>query len=64
MLSQKSKRTKKLTESKKSRKIKESKEVDLTEYQKWVDYDMRKYHKISKNTMSKIKKAGLSVVKD
>lgn len=55
---------KKLTESKKSRKIKESKEVDLTEYQKWVDYDMRKYHKISENTMSKIKKAGLSVVKD
>lgn len=44
--------------------IKESKEVDLTEYQKWVDYDMRKYHKISENTMSRIKKAGLSVVKD
>lgn len=55
---------KKLNESKKSRKIKESKEVDLTEYQKWVDYDMRKYHKISDNTMNKIKKAGLSVVKD
>lgn len=42
----------------------ESKEVDLTEYQKWVDYDMKKYHKISKNTMDKIKSAGLSVVKD
>lgn len=59
---------KKLNESRsitrKSRKIRESKEVDLTAYQKWVDYDMRKYHKISQNTMSKIKKAGLSVVKD
>ena len=49
---------------KSKRKIKESKEVDLTEYQKWVDYDMKKYHKISNNTMNKIKKAGLSVVKD
>lgn len=44
--------------------LNESKEVDLTEYQKWVDYDMKKYHKISKNTMDKIKSAGLSVVKD
>ena len=44
----------------------ESKEIgdDLSEYQKWVDYDMRKYHRISKNTMNKIKAAGLSVVKD
>ena len=47
-----------------SRKIKESKEVDLAEYQKWVDYDMKKYRKISKDTMKKIKQAGLSVVKD
>lgn len=44
--------------------LNESKEVDLTEYQKWVDYDMKKYHKISANTMNKIKSAGLSVVKD
>ena len=42
----------------------ESKDVDLTEYQKWVDYDMKKYHKISDDTMNKIKAAGLSVVKD
>ena len=42
----------------------ESKEVDLTEYQKWADYDMKKYHKISDDTMNKIKAAGLSVVKD
>ena len=37
---------------------------DLGEYQKWVDYDMKRYHKISDKTMGEIKKAGLSVVKD
>ena len=44
--------------------IKESTSSDLSEYQKWVDYDMKKYHRISDDTMRKIKKAGLSVVKD
>lgn len=46
--------------------VKESKETgeDLSEYQKWVDYDMKKYRKISDDTMKKIKSAGLSVVKD
>lgn len=48
----------------KSESLKESKDVDLTEYQKWVDYDMEKLGRISKLTMSKIKDAGLSVVKD
>lgn len=38
--------------------------ADISEYQKWVDYDMKKYGKISKLTMSKIKNAGFSVVKD
>ena len=61
--------TKSLNEAcdKKTRKpLKEYKDMgqDLGEYQKWVDYDMKKYHKISDDTMSKIKKAGLSVVKD
>ena len=37
---------------------------DLSEFQKWVDYDMEKYHRISGNTMTKLKRAGLSVVKD
>ena len=59
---------KKLVESKgnKRESLKEYKDMgqDLGEYQKWVDYDMKKYHKISDDTMSKIKKAGLSVVKD
>lgn len=36
----------------------------VSEYQKWVDYDMKKYHRISDVTMRKIKEAGLSVVKD
>lgn len=46
--------------------LKEYKDMgqDLGEYQKWVDYDMKRYHKISDNTMDKIKKAGLTVVKD
>lgn len=50
----------------KKRPIKEYKDMgqDLAEYQKWVDYDMKKYHKISDKTMGEIKKAGLSVVKD
>lgn len=38
--------------------------TDVSEYQKWVDYDMKRYHKISGDTMYKIKKAGLDVVKD
>lgn len=48
------------------RTLGESNEIgkDLSEYQKWVDYDMEKYGKISGKTMSKIKSAGLSVVKD
>lgn len=37
---------------------------DLGEYQTWVDYDMEKYHRISDVTMGKLRKAGLTVVKD
>lgn len=37
---------------------------DLSEYQKWVDYDMKKYGRISDITKSKIRKVGLSIVKD
>lgn len=51
-------------ESLRKKSMKESVGQDVSEYQKWVDYDMKKYKKISKETMSKIKKAGLSVVKD
>ena len=51
---------------KKASVIKEYKDMgqDLGEYQKWVDYDMKKYHRISDKTMKEIKDAGLSVVKD
>ena len=37
---------------------------DISDYQKWVDFDMKKYGKISDTTMKDIKEAGLSVVKD
>ena len=53
--------------SKKVKKpIKEYKDMgqELGEYQKWVDYDMKRYGKISDKTMNKVKSAGLTVVKD
>lgn len=37
---------------------------DITKYQRWVDYDMKRYGRISDKTEDEIKKAGLSVVKD
>lgn len=36
----------------------------LDEYQKWVDYDMKRYGRISGKTQREIDKAGLKVVKD
>lgn len=53
-------------ETKEKEEIEESlnESADISEYQKWVDFDMGKYHRISDITMDKIKKAGLSVVKD
>ena len=36
----------------------------LDKYQKWVDYDMKKYGKISGVTKKKLAKAGFEVVKD
>lgn len=37
---------------------------DLAKYQEWVDFDMKKYGKISDTTSDKLLKAGLEVVKD
>lgn len=37
---------------------------DLAKYQEWVDFDMKKYRKISDTTSDKLLKAGLEVVKD
>lgn len=44
--------------------IKENIGSDIAEYQKWVDYDMKKYGKISDETNEKVRKAGLRIVKD
>lgn len=44
--------------------IKEDIGKDIDEYQQWVDYDMKRYGKISNQTNKEIKEAGLQVVKD
>lgn len=44
--------------------IEESLGDDIGEYQKWVDYDMKRYGKVSDITERRIKKAGLTLVKD
>lgn len=53
-----------MNESFDKRLYNESVGSDVAKYQRWVDYDMERYHKISDKTMDEIKKAGLSVVKD
>lgn len=45
-------------------KMNESLGSDVGKYQKWVDYDMKRYGKISDKTKGLLKKAGLEVVKD
>lgn len=37
---------------------------ELDKYQKWVDYDMKRYGRISDKTNEEIDKAGLEIVKD
>lgn len=44
--------------------IKENIDSGIAEYQKWVDYDMKKYGRISSLTNHKVRKAGLKIVKD
>lgn len=44
--------------------LKENIGTDIDEYQQWVDYDMKRYGKISDQTNKEIKEAGLQVVKD
>ena len=47
------------------RRVKESElSDDVAKYQKWVDYDMKRYGKISGRTQDLLDKAGLEVVKD
>ena len=51
-------------ESNKTEIIKEDLAQDLTKYQKWVDYDMKKYGRISDITKRALEKASLELVKD
>lgn len=51
-------------ETSKTEIIKEDLAQDLTRYQKWVDYDMKKYGRISDITKKALEKAGLELVKD
>lgn len=44
--------------------MKENIGSDIAEYQKWVDYDMKKYGRISSLTNHKVRKAGLEIVVD
>lgn len=44
------------------KRIRES--CSINQCQKWVDYDMKKYKRISDDTMEKVKSSGYSVVKD
>lgn len=44
--------------------IKENLGQDIDKFQKWVDYDMKKYGKISDTTNDMITQAGLKIVKD
>ena len=45
-------------------KIEEDLGDDIADYQRWVDYDMKRYGKISDITNDHIKKAGLTVTKN
>lgn len=51
-------------EAAKTEIIKEDLAQDLTRYQKWVDYDMKKHGRISDITKKALEKAGLELVKD
>lgn len=44
--------------------LKEDLGDDIEKYQKWVDYDMKHYHRISDETNREVKEAGLQIVKD
>lgn len=44
--------------------LKEDLGEEVGDYQEWVDYDMKKYGRISKETFDKLRKADLTAVKD
>lgn len=47
-----------------SRKLRDEALSDIDKYQKWIDYDMKHYGRISKRTNDFVKKAGLQIIKD
>lgn len=46
------------------KELKEDLGDDVTKYQRWVDYDMSRYGKISRTTRDELEKAGLTTVED
>lgn len=48
----------------KKKLIPESLGSDVDKFQEWVDYDMKRYGRISKQTEKEVKEAGLGIVKD
>lgn len=48
----------------KKKLIPESLGSDVDKFQEWVDYDMKRYGRISKQTEKEVKEAGLEIVKD
>ena len=51
-------------EEPKKKLIPESLGSDVDKFQEWVDYDMKRYGRISKQTEKEVKEAGLKIVKD
>lgn len=47
-----------------AKKVSESLGSDIAKYQRWVDYDIKRFGKISEKTQSEIDAAGLQVIKD
>ena len=62
--SDKARRFDRKVNSLKERKFDEDLGDDVAKYQRWVDYDMKRYGKISDKTKSYLDRAGLEVVKD
>lgn len=60
----KARRTDRKINSLKDYKFVEDLGDDVAKYQRWVDYDMKRYGKISDKTKSYLDRAGLEVVKD
>lgn len=47
-----------------TKKISESLGSNIAKYQRWVDYDMKRFGKISEKTQAEVDAAGLQIIKD